>query len=556
MSQHKSNSSLERYAEIARFWWKYRNAGVFLPEASLAAAMAHASDASPSEEGKAEDFAKDLEAMGPAFVKIGQSLSTRPDLIAPVFIKSLEKMQDQCAPVDFSRIRTIIEEELNVRLTDVFAEIDEKPIASASLGQVHRARLNDGSEVAVKVQRPDAMSEVIGDLTILAQLAAKVDDHSDTGRHYGFSQWVVQLRQSIMRELNYELEANNLKTFAGILEEYPDIVVPQPFWNLTSQRVLVMDFVHGIKVQDKSGTQSTEGNGTAMAEQLTEAYLDQMFVHGFVHVDPHPGNILITEEGKLSVLDLGMVAHLSPRLRHQVLSLILAIVDGRGDEAAERAIEMGQALKDFDRVTMVRDVSQLVSEYNAGAGTVGEGLLMLNMTRVAADHGLQPPPEIILLGKTLLNLEFLCQELAPDMDMRNVVHKHLGKIIRHRAWEQLKPSNIASSMLDLSNVAQEMPRQLSHLLTQLVENRLTIRVDAFDENLFAANFQKVANRVAVGLIVAALIIAAALLMHIETEPMLWGYPAFAAIFFLFAGLLGVGLVISVLWTDLRQKRKR
>jgi len=556
MSPQKSNSSIERYAEIARFWWKYRNAGVFLPEASLAAAMEHATEATPSEEGQAKDFVKDLESMGPAFVKIGQSLSTRPDLITPVFIKALEKMQDHCSPVDFANIKQIIEEELDVGLTTVFSEFDEKPIASASLGQVHHARLSDGSEVAVKVQRPDATREVIWDMTILAQLAAKVDEHSKMGRHYGFSNWVDQLRQSIMRELNYDLEASNLKAFAGILEDYEDIIIPQPVWNLTSQRVLVMDYISGIKVQDQTGIQRTDGNGAALAEHLTEAYLDQMFVHGFVHVDPHPGNVLLTEEGQLAVLDLGMVTHLSPRLRHQMLSLILAIVDGRGDEAAERAIEMGEALEDFDRAGMIRAVAQLVSEYNASRGSVGEGLLMLNMTRVAADHGLQPPPEIILLGKTLLNLEFLCSELAPEMDMRDVVHKHLGKIIRHRAWEQLKPSNIASNILDFNELAQEMPRQLTQVLAQLVESRLTLRVNAFDENQFAANFQKVANRVTVGLIVAALIIASSMLMHIETETTLWGYPAFAAGFFLFAGLLGIGLVVSVLWTDLRQKKKR
>ena len=541
--------TVTRYAEIAALLWKYRNAGVFSLQDSLTSVFDEPQRDPDINDGKPEELVADIEEMGPAFVKIGQSLSTRPDLVAPPYLEALSQMQDQCTPVPFEAVREILEEELGVRLSKVFQSFDEEPLAAASLGQVHRARLRDGTEVAVKVQRPGVGQRIRDDMEVLAGIARRVDEHSETGRHFGFSQWLVELRRSLLRELNYETEAGNLETLTALTEQYPGLVIPQPHWDFTSRRVLTMDYVPGIKVSDRSGVRRLEEDGAELARQLTRAYLDQLFVHGFVHVDPHPGNVLMTPDSRLVVLDLGMVMHLSPSMRRQLLTLVLAIVDGRGHEVAEHCIEMGEPLEDFDADAVRRDISQMVAEYANGPNDLSEGMLMLQMTQVAAGHALRPPPEVILLGKTLLNLEHLSAHLAPDLDVREVVHEHLARVVRHRALEQLAPSAVISNTLELADMARSVPRQLSKILTLLADNRLTVNVDAFDETRFASNLQKIANRVTVGLIVAALIVAAAMLMRIETEATLWGYPAFAMVFFLVAGLLGIGLVVSVLWND-------
>lgn len=541
--------SAARYAEIVKFLWKYRDAGIFTSEDPLHSVLSEDAASHDVPPGGPESMASDLEEMGPAFVKIGQSLSTRPDLVSAPYIEALSKMQDQCAPIPYAQVNEIIESELGARLSRLFSEFDETPIASASLGQVHRARMRDGTEVAVKIQRPGAVDSVKSDLALMAQLAAKADEYSTVGRHVGFSEWVRQLRRSLMRELDYETEATNLETLADMLEEHRRIRVPQPVWDFTSQRVLTMEYFEGLKVTERAGVRKTEEDVEAAANDLVKAFLDQIFVHGFVHVDPHPGNVLLTREGELVLLDLGMVSHLSPGTRNRMLRFIVSIVEGKGEKVADQAIRMGKQLEDFDRHRVTTELAQLVSEFQVQATGSGAGMLLLQITRVATSHGLRPPSEILLLGKTLLNLEHLVESLSPGLDLKMAFREHFPSVFRKRLQQDATPLNVMSGILESSEDVQDIPRQTSRLLAMLADKEFSLRVDAIDELNLAANMQKIANRVAVGLIVAALIIAAALLMNVQTKATLWGYPAFAMAIFMFAGVLGIGLVLSVLWND-------
>ena len=324
---HDSGFPASRYAEIAKFFWKYRDSGIFTSDDPLHAILGKDAGAADIPVGTPENFANDLEEMGPAFVKIGQSLSTRPDIVSPPYIEALSKMQDQCAPVSFQEIREIIESQLGVKLTRLFSEIEETPIASASLGQVHKASMRDGTSVAVKVQRPGAVEAVRSDLSLLMQLASKADEYSTLGQQLGFSDWVKELRRSLLRELDYETEAGNLETLSGMLEDYQRIRIPRPIWDYTSQQVLTMEFIDGTKVTERAGVTRTEENVESVTTELVEAFLDQIFVHGFVHVDPHPGNVLLTPSGEMVLLDLGMVTHLSPASRNRMLRMVVSIVE-------------------------------------------------------------------------------------------------------------------------------------------------------------------------------------------------------------------------------------
>lgn len=542
-------SGLARTAQILGFLFKYRGAGVFTGLDLDAATLDPGT--MPETDGKPEQFVDDLEALGPTFVKVGQALSTRPDMVPAPYLVALERMQDDVAPVPFDEIRAVVEEALGVRLGKVFAQFEETPLGSASLAQVHRATLRDGRMVAVKVQRPGIVDVVRADLDALAALAGKADRMTDIGRRMRFSDWVHEFRRTLLAELDYRAEAENLERFGEHLRGYPELYVPAPLWDLTATRVLTMELVAGTKVTELSGLRRTEQSMVELASALMRGYLDQVFVHGEIHADPHPGNLLVTDDGRLALFDLGMVAHVPPKLRERLLKLLFAAVDGRGEEVANEAIAMGTRLEDFDEERFLREVGQLVSRYAAHAGSqsLSEGRLMLELVGLSTASGLRTPPELSLLGKTLLNLEQVAHALDPDLDVKLVVERHLEHVMRERLKKSLSPSNLASELIEVQALLREAPRKISDLLSLLAENRLQVRMTGLEESRLMESLQKIANRVSAGLVTAALIVASAMMMRVDTDTRLLGYPAIALLLFVVAAGLGVAIVLSALLRD-------
>jgi ubiquinone biosynthesis protein len=546
-------SGLARTTRIVRFLLKYRSAGVFT---GLDVDAAEADPDTLATEGAPEQFVQDLEALGPTFVKIGQALSTRPDMVPPAYLAALQRIQDDVAPLPFEQIRDAVEEALGLRLSQAFAEFEETALGGASLAQVHRARLRDGRQVAVKVQRPGIVEGIRDDLDALASLAGKADRLTDLGRRVHFADWVHEFRKTLLAELDYRVEAENLERFHQHFEGYPELFVPRPVWDYTRTKVLTMELVDGVKATAITGLRRTEQDLGGLAAAVMRAYLDQVFVHGEIHADPHPGNLLVTRDGRIALLDLGMVAHVPPRRREQLLKLLFAAVDGRGEEVAAEAIAMGTRLDDFDEEGYVREVGQMVSRYAARSGgrAQSEGRLVLDLTVLGTAHGLRTPPELSLLGKTLLNLEAVSKALDPEMDVKSVVEDHLEHVMRERLKKSLSPARLATEAMELQGLVREAPRKLSDLLALLSENRLQVRLVGLDDSLLMENVQKIANRISTGLIVAALIVASAMLMQIEGGPRLFGYPALALALFFIAALLGLGIVVSALLRDRNARR--
>lgn len=551
------SNTLTRYAEIAQLLLKYRKAGVFGGLDMDENVLAEAGSGVDVPPGKPEQFASDLEALGPTFIKLGQSLSTRPDLVPPPYLEALERMQDDIAPVAFGEISAIVEDELGVRISKAFESFDAEPLAAASLAQVHAATLRGGRRVAVKVQRPDILGTIRTDLDLIAKLAGTIDRFSDVGRRYHFAEWVREFRKTLLGELDYRLEADNLETFAENLSGYPDIRVPQPVRSLSTARVLTMDLLDGTKVTRVPDVARTEMDLRARGETLMQAYLDQVFVHGLIHADPHPGNVLLLDDGRLALLDLGMVAHVPPRLRDRLLKFLLAAIDGRGEEAADMFIEMGTRLEDFAEADFVRETSRLIAQYlgHAHSGALSEGRLIMELTRMAAAQGLRTPPELSLLGKTLLNLEAVSDALDPTMDVRGVIEHHLHQVMRKRIFKSFSPSQLASEMMEMQDLVRQMPRRASTILQTLAENRFRVHVGGLEESHLMEALQHIANRIAAGAVIAALILGAALMMNVETDARLFGYPALAMVMFLIAATFGVILLVTTLISDRKAKPK-
>lgn len=541
---------LARTAQIVSFLFKYRAAGVFsgldLPSET---AVADDTDTGP------EAFVDDLEALGPTFIKIGQALSTRPDMVPADYLLALQRIQDNVQPLPFDVVRDTVESALGARLGKIFETFDEVPLGAASIGQVHAATLRDGRRVAVKVQRPDISAGIHADLQALAGLADKADRFTDLGRRVRFADWVSEFGKTLLRELDYRTEAENLQRFHEHLEAYPTLFVPRPLWDLTSSEVLTMELVDGIKVTDVSGLRRTEEPLGELAGTLMRGYLDQMFIHGEIHADPHPGNLLLTTDGRLALLDLGMVVHVPPRRRDQLLKLLFAAVDGRGEDVAQEVVAMGTRLEDFDEDRFVREVGQRVARYAAASGrsSQSEGRLVLDVTVMATACGLRVPPELSLLGKTLLNLEAVSQALDPHLDVKRVVEEHLDHVMRERMRKSLSLAHLASEAMELQSLVRGAPRKISDILGLLAENRLQVQLTGLEESRLMENLQKIANRISAGIITAALILGSVMLMRVETESRLFGYPALALVMFLLAAALGVGIVASALLRDRRAR---
>ena len=549
-----NDNDTARSMRIAAFLARYRNAGIFAgldtePGATspeLPATTTAASDGTP------EQFVQDLEAMGPAFVKIGQALSTRPDMVPAPFMAALERMQSQVAPIPFEQVRAQVEAELGVRIHSMFASIDVEPIGSASLAQVHRATLRDGREVAVKVQRPGVEQQIAQDLDILMGIARAADRITSVGRRVHFSEWVREFRSVLLAELDYREEADNLERFAEHFAGYPQLFVPMPLRDLCSRRVLTMTLVKGIQVQDIPQVRRIEQDLRDLAEALVRGYLDQVFIHGDIHADPHPGNLLLADDGRLAILDLGMVTHVAPRRRGELLQLLLAAVDGRGEDVAEAGIAMGTSLPEFDAGGYRREVSRVIARYHAHGGSESfcEGRMFFDMVRIATRHGLRMPPELSVLGKTLLNLETVAQALEPTLDRKRVVERHLERVILTRLRGTFSPSRLASDALQMQRLVEELPGQVSKTLALLAENRLSLRIAGLEESRLIENLQKIANRISAGVVTASLVIASAMLMRHRG---IAGTDASTLVMLLFAaaGSIGAGLVLSALITDRR-----
>ena len=544
-----SSEGLAHKARVVRFLLRYRNSGLFH---GLAVQPDDIDD--HVEEGAPEQFARELEALGPTFIKLGQMLSTRPDIVPPAYASALERMQEDVAPVPFVQIQQTVEAELGVRLGKAFGSFDETPLGCASLAQVHRATLRDGTPVAVKVQKPGIARQLRSDLDMLDGLALAADRLTDVGGSVRFADWLGEFRKALIAELDYVAEAENLERFGQHLAPYRELHVPSPVWDFTRRRVLTMSLVEGTNVGRISGVRRTEESMAPLATALVRAYLDQVFVHGEIHADPHPGNLRVTTDGRLAIFDLGMVANVPPRQRDRLMKLLFAAVDGRGEQVADELIGLSTRLSDFDPSRFMRDVAQLVSRYAAHGGSMSEGRVVLELVRISASTGLRTPPELSLLGKTLFNLDAVCQQLSPELDTQQLVEDHLQHVMKARLRKSLSSPNLAAEMMEIQGLLRDGPRRLTDILALLAENRMQVRMTGLEESHLMESLQKIANRICAGAITAALILASSLMMDVRVGPMLWGYPAIALLLFLLAAGVGVAIVASAFFGDRRAPR--
>ncbi len=542
--------TMGRYAALARLLVRHGRSdlvdGAGLDEFTF--------DEEPPEgdEAMATAFARDLEELGPTYIKLGQLLSTRFDLLPAAYTAALARLQDAAEPFDYDVVQEIVEAELGGQIRHLFADFDREPLAAASLGQVHRATLPSGREVVVKIQRPEARDLAREDMETLTRLAGLADRHTEAGRRYGFEQLLGQFRRSLAGELDYRREARNLLKFRDLTEGYDLLVVPEPILDHSSSRVLTMERVEGRKVTDVGPLGLLDVDARPIVEQLFSCYLKLMLDHGVLHADPHPGNLMLTDDGRLALLDLGMVSSVAPRLQDKVVKLLLAIGDGDGEEVAGVLAGMGHPLPDYDAATFRAEVAHLVSEAAAAGPDLQAGTVLVELSRLSGLHGLRPPAEMSMIGKALLNLDQATLHLDPDFDPAEAIRANVTSLLT--SGLKVSPAGIMAAAIEAKEFTSMLPKRGNRILDSLAEGEFTMRVRSIDEQQLHTVLQRIANRVTLGMIIAATVLGAATMMRVPTDHRILGYPAIAMVCFTFAVLAGAALALWIVLTDRKVAR--
>ena len=545
---------LKRYKDFALLLWKYGERRT-LDRAGLSELLPQELEPGDKTAEAARQFAADIERMGPTFIKLGQLLSTRPDIVPPAYARALARLQDRCEALPYEQIERVLRDELGIEPTQAFL-IEKEPLATASMSQVHRARMRDGRELALKVQRPGLRAQVLKDLDALSGIAKFLKARTDFGNRYAVDLLFDEFRKSVLRELDFRQEAMHLLTISANLREIPEIVVPQPVIGYTSARVLAMEFIPGTKITELTRIARRELDGERLTDALFRAYLKQILRDGMFHADPHPGNVFLVD-GRIALIDLGMVARVAPALQERLLQLLLAVSDNKPDEAAKVLLEIGEVGEDADRKGFERGITDLLAQHNEMSfqpPQVGRAVLML--LKVAGDHGIRLPQELAMIGKTLLNLDEIGHVLAPHFDPNAAIRRHAADITQEQIGRDLSATSLFSAAVELKNFVQRLPGRVNRLLDHLADNEFKVHVDAIDEARLMEGMQKVANRIALGLVLAALIVGAALLMDVPTSFQIFGYPGLAMLLFLAAAAGGAALAVVILANDIKSRNGR
>ena len=494
-----------------------------------------------------EGFRMALEELGPTYIKLGQILSTRPDLIPVAFLNELTKLQDKVPPYSFIAVRKIIESELKFPLEKVFAQFDKDPLASASIGQVHKALLKDDKEVAVKVQRPGIKRVVEVDLEIMMHLARLMERHIEELAVHRPVKIVEEFARTLEGELDYGLEASNMERMALNFVDDPFPYIPRVYRDYCTMRVLTTEFIDGIKVSELALLDAAGLDRKQITDRGADILLRQIFDHGFFQADPHPGNIFVLPENVICLIDFGMVGSVDRRTRERFVELIDAVVRKDPYRTSQAFLEIVDREEEPDLRLLERDIADLLSRHlYRPLQDIRVGKLLHQLLETAARHRLRIPPDLFLMMKALTTVEGVACMLDPGFDIFRKAEPFIRRILLGR----FTPRRISGDMIqlasDLMKFAQQFPKDLLDLARLARQKKLYLKIENQGLNKMLATHDQISNRISFSIIIAALIVGSALIVISEIPPLFYGISLIGIIGFLAAALMGIWLLVAIL----------
>jgi ubiquinone biosynthesis protein len=471
-------------------------------------------------------FREGLEELGTTFVKLGQLLSSRPDLLPDVYIDELTKLVDNVTPLPFEPLGEVIDREIGL---EHFTSIDEEPLATASIAQIHSALLRSGRKVVVKVRRPGIVAEVQLDLDLLRKTASVAESHSDTARLLQLNALTDELERHLLGELDFREEAHNAELIAEVIDEYrDDLFVPPIIHPFVTEQVLVMELVEGDRVDH--GNALTEERAGELARTFFRAYIRQVTVKGFYHGDPHRGNVLLTPDGRLALLDFGLIGRLDDDTRTSLALLLLAIAHNRADDVADLILSMSLTRMQSDESGFVHDLRRKLPRYQwRSLEGIRTGEALADLQRLCLQHSIALPTSFALVGKTLAQAESIARTLDPSLDPVELLRSEGWIVMAQEAERRLEPNQLLAFTFTQLQPLLKMPRRIAQVTQRLEAGSLKFGIVPTDLEGLEALTRSTANRVGAALIISALLISSALMARVNHTLALVGFLTAAAL---------------------------
>ncbi len=486
-----------------------------------------------------------LEELGPTFIKLGQILATRVDVFPPAFIAEFEKLQDQAPPIPFDDLLAQVEEDIGGSIDEIFAEVDREPLAAASIAQVHKAVLRDGTPVILKIRRPGLRKIIESDLRLLHRIVEIAESESPELRRFHPREIVRQFNQSLRRELDFAGECRNAERIAASLPADYHVKIPKVYWEWTGERINVQEYIDGIQGRDMEAVEKAGLDRKLLADRGTRAVLKMIMEDGFFHADPHPGNVFYLKDNELAFIDFGMVGRITEERREQVVSLLYGMVNHAPAKVAEILEDWSNHIYSDDQMLIV-EIEAFVDQYSSLAlKDLSLTAMLSDLMALLRDHKLILPGDLALLIKAYITLDGLGRHLNPEFNTLVFAAPYVQEIM----LERYRPEEIAKrgwrNMISLVDLISSLPKDLRKLLHATRKGALQVDINVTHLDYYVNRTDNAVSRLTMGIITAALIIGSSIIMTVKGGPEIFGLPAFGFLGFTFAAIGGIWLLMSI-----------